>query len=212
MKLQEILFENTAEELDAAVEWFKEHGYGGENGKFGQYRSIPNWIKVKRVKANPVGTIYVWDKVNSVSLYSDPSFYKRPDADTPPKPFEPPVDINEIFKRARVNTVRYSGCILKPDALVNVKEIYLRSCKVTLPTSPLDRVEKIVLGPGAVIEGGMLKVFKWPEFRYYSSYDGDERDIIKAAHIINEHLRKEERDIAECMDELIQAGLKEFAK
>jgi hypothetical protein len=56
-----------------------------------------------------------------------------------------------------------------------------------------------------------LRFFKAKNLKYLEASDaGKENEIGKALAIVQKHLK--EKDIAECMDELIEAGLKEYAK
>lgn len=63
------------------------------------------------------------------------------------------------------------------------------------------------------VECGLLSMFKMPNLHglELKDLDGANEELMKALEIVNKHLEGE-RDLTECMDELIEAGLKKYAK
>jgi hypothetical protein len=59
---------------------------------------------------------------------------------------------------------------------------------------------------------GLLRLLKMPSLALvdFDRFIDDEQASLTMSHIINKHLK--DKDISECMDELIEAGLKEYAK
>jgi hypothetical protein len=90
------------------------------------------------------------------------------------------------------------------------------------PVTTLEGIEKqpceelfIDIQDEQSLKCGVLRLMKCPNLRYINinviapSYDNDS-DASKINDIINKHLPN--KDLADCMDELIEAGLKEYAK
>jgi hypothetical protein len=67
---------------------------------------------------------------------------------------------------------------------------------------------------GLQLHGGVLCLLKHPNLKkiFFPSSMAPERanDSLRALYIVSKHL--ESKDVSECMDELIEAGLKEYAK
>jgi hypothetical protein len=59
---------------------------------------------------------------------------------------------------------------------------------------------------------GLLRLLKMPSLTLvdFDRFIEDEQASLTMSHIINKHLK--DKDIADCMDELIEAGFKEYAK
>lgn len=137
--------------------------------------------------------------------------------------FDPPMgtswwDNNPELDEFAVVGALSSGSVIIPSfqKMPNVKE--LRFGRATIKSfkgiEKLSNLEIIDFSSGAfMIEGGgLLSLLKAPKLRKFDIgiYATFEHDVMIALQIIEKHLK--DKDIAECAEELIDAGLDEYAK
>jgi hypothetical protein len=124
----------------------------------------------------------------------------------------------------RLDSVAYEDATLEADSkLVNmgVKSISLSGrpkVNSLKPLLALDSVENLTLSVAIFYPDywntGVLALLKMPHLKVINLLtkpsSGPSKDLYKALKIVQKHL--EAKDISECMDELMEAGLKEYAK
>lgn len=104
--------------------------------------------------------------------------------------------INDFTKIPNLAALTFSACNIKSlkgiDKLNHVRKIWLHDVK---------------------LEGGLLRLLKMPNLEMFNltRLSTDEKTE-RALDILEKHINSEERDVPECQQELIEAGLQEFAK
>jgi hypothetical protein len=108
----------------------------------------------------------------------------------------------------------YNGTDMDETWLPNVKEYAFGDCELTslkLDPHKFSNLTHLRFINGTKIHGGLMSFFTLPKLRSVTAnrFLEDEK-LFKAIEIVNKHL--EHRDVPECMDELMEAGLKQYAK
>jgi hypothetical protein len=108
----------------------------------------------------------------------------------------------------------YNGVGMDETWLPNVKEYAFGDCELTslkLDPHRFSNLTHLRFINGTKIHGGLMSFLTLPKLQSVTAnrFLEDER-LFKALEIVNKHL--EHRDVPECMDELMEAGLKEYAK
>jgi hypothetical protein len=77
-----------------------------------------------------------------------------------------------------------------------------------------NKTKQLIIHEGAIIDCGLLRLLKMPNLETLKFETGsmsmvtDNKKLRDAIHILNQHLKS----VPDCMDALIEAGLKEYAK
>jgi hypothetical protein len=115
--------------------------------------------------------------------------------------------------KGKVSVTFYGGDGMEADWLPNVHMLTLSSCKFKsfkLNPMQLNEVTDISFRLDTEITSGLLGILKLPKLKSIFNDHLDSAKLKTALDIIKKHLGT--KDISECMDELIEAGLKEYAK
>lgn len=119
-----------------------------------------------------------------------------------------------IGDKGTVGMSFYSGTNMDESWLPNVKELCFGDCDFTslkLDPHKFSKLTHLRLINGTTVKGGLMSLFTLPKFQDISAnrFLQDE-NLFKAIQIINHHLK--DKNAAECIDELMEAGLKEYAR
>jgi hypothetical protein len=127
----------------------------------------------------------------------------------------PPVHLDTIPNS--LSALHLSDLKIDESYFIDVKNVTILRCEMP----PLARlvhvmstVEKLELMQ-MKIDGGVLSLFKCPKLKEVVIMDNsspNKERFAQLSSIMTKHLSSADRDITECMDELIEAGLKEYAK
>lgn len=113
------------------------------------------------------------------------------------------------------NGIVYKDCVVNDPSLLCLVEhdsTQLKFKRATINSLKFPAnapLSQITFGKDNTLNCGLLSLLKITKLKYLVGNWSS--DLGKALEIVRDHLRAD-RDVAECMDDLIEAGLKEYAK
>jgi hypothetical protein len=212
MKLEEILNESKEEKSEGQLvrDWFKTR-VSMATGKVSNREKLEDAVKI-----TPSGKASIMTGITAVHIdYRKTAPTKRL--------VPPPIPIQKLFQsRHKLFRVDYKDVPkeLIPQLLLNAHSVGFRDCEVPKFSTLASGLTEIVgfSVHDCNFDGGLMGLFKFPKLQWVNVsgiINGKEYTMQmtnKIGGIMKKHLSSNERDIAECMEELIEAGFKELAK